>query len=261
MGRTAVAGSVVLHINPAVIYDDAASTARQSGLAEPEESAMLRRAVVATVLLTLIAGCSRPPERGSAASPTGPTALSAAGGDPTPMGVGGISGLMDVLFPGRNDSFDFRNQLETKYPTGLNRSASATAVDREGEVVWTQEYMRYRVNGCDHGAAMQRVFAQIDGNPPGAICAENPGGQVLFPPRSEALAFRQQLETKYQQMSRAPSSSFVDAEGGVVWTQEYIRYRTNACDHPTSVQKVFSQIDGNGALPRATCRRRRALTA
>ena len=212
---------------------------------------MLPRAVIATVLLTFAAGCSREAERGMAESPTGPSSITAVREGRTPMGVGGVSGPMDVLFPGRQDSFDFRNQLETKYQTGLNRSASATAVDREGEVVWTQEYMRYRVNGCDHAAAMQRVFAQIDGNPPGAICAENPGGLVLFPPRDEAFLFRQQLETKYQQMNRAASSSFVDPEGGVIWTQEYLRYRTNACDHPTSVQKVFSQIDGNGVA--ATC--------
>ena len=43
----------------------------------------------------------------------------------------------------------------------------------------------------------------------------------------------------------------MDAEGGVVWTQEYLRYRVNQCDHPTAVQKVFSQIDGGGVAP--TC--------
>jgi hypothetical protein len=218
---------------------------------------MLRHAVTATVLLTFAAGCSRTPERATAMSPTGPSAatssmsITAVREGRTPMGVGGVSGPMDVLFPGRNDSFDFRNQLETKYQTGLNRAASPTSVDREGEVVWTQEYMRYRVNGCDHAAAMQRVFAQIDGTPPAAICAENPGGLVLFPPRNEAFAFRSDLEGKYNQMNRAASLSSVDPEGGVIWTQEYLRYRTNACDHPTSVQKVFSQIDGNGVAP--TC--------
>lgn len=212
---------------------------------------MVRRTVVTGVLLMVVAGCSQSPERATAALPTAPSPPVAATADRTPMGVGGVSGPMDVLFPSRGDSFEFRNQLETKYQTGLNRAAASTFVDREGEVVWVQEYMRYRVNGCDHAGASQRVFAQIDGNPPAAICAENPGGLVLFPPRSEALAFRQDLEVKYQQMSRAASSSFVDAEGGVIWTQEYIRYRTNACDHQTAVQKVFSQIDGGGVA--ATC--------
>lgn len=212
---------------------------------------MLRRTVLSAMLLMVVAGCSKSPERATSALPTAPTPQANAGADRTPMGVGGVSGAMDVLFPSRGDSFEFRNQLETKYQTGLNRDATSTFVDREGEVVWVQEYMRYRVNGCDHAGASQRVFAQIDGNPPAAICAENPGGLVTFPPRSEALAFRQDLEVKYQQMSRAASSSFVDAEGGVIWTQEYIRYRTNACDHQTSVQKVFSQIDGGGVA--ATC--------
>ena len=35
--------------------------------------------------------------------------------------IGGISGPMDVLFPSRDDSFQFRNDLETKYQTGLGR--------------------------------------------------------------------------------------------------------------------------------------------
>ena len=37
----------------------------------------------------------------------------------------------------------------------------------------------------------------------------------------------------------------------MIWTQEYLRYRVNQCDHPTAVQKVFSQIDGGGVAP--TC--------
>ena len=201
---------------------------------------------------TLVAGCSRNPERSSAAAPTAPSA--AAPGSllgPTSVAPGGISGKYDVSFPGRNDSFDFRNQLETKYQTSLGRAAAATFVDREGEVVWTQEYMRYRVNGCDHGSATQRVLAQIDGNAAGQVCGAPQDGLIAFPPRNESFDFRRQLESRYQQFNRGFSQSTVDAEGGVIWTQEYLRYRVNQCDHPTSVQKVFSQIDGGGVA--ATC--------
>jgi hypothetical protein len=74
---------------------------------------------------------------------------------------------------------------------------------------------------------------------------------ITFPPRTDSLDFRRQLESRYQQFGRGASSSAVDPEGGVIWTQEYLRYRVNACDHPTSVQKVFSQIDGGGVA--ATC--------
>jgi hypothetical protein len=202
--------------------------------------------------LALVAGCARNPER---SSPTSPVAISAPERGsllgPTSVAPGGISGKYDVAFPGRDQSFDFRNQLETKYLTGLGRAAAPTFVDREGEVVWTQEYMRYRTNGCDHGSATQRVMAQINGQPAGQICGAPPDGLIAFPPRNEAFDFRRQLESRYEQFGRGSSSSSVDAEGGVIWTQEYLRYRVNQCDHLTSVQKVFSQIDGGGVAP--TC--------
>jgi hypothetical protein len=31
----------------------------------------------------------------------------------------------------------------------------------EGDVVWTQEYLRYRVNRCTHQQAQQKVFQQV----------------------------------------------------------------------------------------------------
>jgi hypothetical protein len=170
----------------------------------------------------------------------------------TPMGPGGISGPMDVLFPSRADSFQFRNELETKYQTGLNRPPSSTYVDREGDVVWVQEYIRYRVNYCDHATAVARVMAQIDGQPPGGLCGDNRDFVVIFPPRDETMDFRRQLEAKYQQMGRPLQSTYVDIEGSVIWTQEYLRYRVNQCDHATAVQKVFAQIDGGAPSPACT---------
>jgi len=217
---------------------------------------MSRHLTLLLCTLTLLVGCSRDPERSSAArTPTAPTASSAPTPGsligPTSVAPGGISGKFDVSFPPRDQSFDFRNQLETKYRTGLGRSASPTFVDQEGEVVWTQEYMRYRTNGCDHASAIQRVLAQIDGQPAGQVCGAPPDGLIAFPPRTDSFDFRRILESKYQQFNRGASQSAVDAEGGVVWTQEYLRYRVNSCDHTTSVQKVFSQIDGGGVSP--TC--------
>lgn len=199
--------------------------------------------ICSIILIVASAACSNANDR-RVSSLTGPSAVNGA----SAMFATGVSGPMDVLFPGRGDSFQFRNDLETKYQTSLGRSAGTTFVDREGEVVWTQEYIRYRVNGCDHGTAVQRVMTQIDGGAPGGICAAPPEGVVLFPSRADSLEFRRVLEAKYQQMARGASTSFVDAEGGVIWTQEYLRYRTNSCDHASAEQKVFSQIDG-GPVP------------
>src|SRR5262245_38366140 len=213
---------------------------------------MSRHLTLLLCTIALVAGCSRNPERSLAVSPTAPSAAepgSLLG--PTSVAPGGVSGKFDVSFPARNESFDFRNQLETKYQSGLGRAQSSTFVDREGEVVWTQEYMRYRTNGCDHGSATQRVLAQIDGNPPGQVCGPPADGLIAFPPRTDSFDFRRQLESKYQLMGRGFSQSAVAPEGGVIWQQEYLRYRVNQCDHPTAVQKVFSQIDGGGVAP--TC--------
>lgn len=195
--------------------------------------------VIALMMLATVA-CNSP-DRARGGSPASPSAVVA---DNTPMGAGGIAGKFDVRFPSRADAFQFRNELETKYQTGLNRSLTFTHVDLEGEVVWVQEYIRYRVNGCDHTTAVSRVMSQIDGNPPGGICAENRDVVIVFPPRNESLDFRGQLEAKYQAMGRSQTGTHVDPEGSVIWTQEYMRYRVNECAHATAVQKVFQQIDG-----------------
>src|SRR5689334_19629514 len=97
------------------------------------------------ILIAASMACSRVNDRPLASSPTAPTAASA---ESSINYVGGVSGPMDVLFPGRQDSFQFRNDLEAKYQTALGRGSASTPVDREGDVVWTQEYIRYRVNGC-----------------------------------------------------------------------------------------------------------------
>jgi len=69
---------------------------------------------------------------------------------------------------GRSQGDD--SSLEASYRDTLGRAPIATYVDREGDIVWLQEYLRYRVNGCGHGVAVQSVFLQIDGAPPPALC-------------------------------------------------------------------------------------------
>ena len=146
----------------------------------------MSRLVVAVCALTLtLSACSGGDTRTVASAPTAPTDLAAA----TP-GVPGVSGPTAMPSPPRNETVDFRNQLETKYQSGLNRSASLTAVDREGEVTWIQEYIRYRVSGCDPGTAVQRAMTQIDGGAAGPDCgaglrgdADWRGGRALHVPR------------------------------------------------------------------------------
>ena len=158
-----------------------------------------------------------------------------------------------VPFPNRADALEFRNQLEAKYRDGLRRSAIPLYADAEGSVVWTQEYLRYRLNNCDHSGASLRAWAQIRSRGVLSTCGRPvTTSTVAFPPRDQTTAFRSFLEIGYRDvLRRAPSNTHVDMEGDVVWVSEYYRYRLNRCDHQQAVQRVMLQIDGRGVQP--TC--------
>jgi hypothetical protein len=132
-------------------------------------------------------------ERAQRTSPVAPSVVSGASGAATPAtATGGVpgpaapatsstpvpltpaelptSGARDVAFPPRDQPLDFRVRLETKYRDQLQRPSTSSYVDLEGNIVWTQEYLRYRVNACDHTEAVDRVFLQIDGRGIQPVC-------------------------------------------------------------------------------------------
>jgi hypothetical protein len=154
------------------------------------------------------------------------------------------------MFPPRNEPYDFRVQLESKYRDGLRRSPVSSYVDIEGDIVWVQEYLRYRLNACQHPDAVDRVLSQVQTGRIAPVCGAGSSGAVAFPPRNEPFDFRQRLETLYRDtLRRAASTTYVDIEGDIVWVQEYLRYRVNGCDHTEAAQRVFLQIDGRGVQP------------
>lgn len=211
----------------------------------------------------LAAACGREESATPGATLTGPSTAARDPGDApeavrapwlagAPPGAGRAGEPSVVAFPPRNEPVAFRDELERKYRDGLRRSPSSTYVDLEGDIVWTQEYLRYRVNQCDHASAVQKVLDQIDGRGIAPVCGSPPPGAIPFPPRNEPYAFREELERKYRDgLRRAATSSFVDIEGSIVWTQEYLRYRVNRCGHEAATRKVLDQIDGRGIAP--TC--------
>ena len=206
----------------------------------------------AAVLLLAGMSCSdsRP------ATPAGPSTVTAGTSAAAPRLFADLSvfdsrsGPMVVRFPPRNEPLNFKLQLEAKYRDQLGRSAGSTYVDPEGDIVWTTEYLLYRLNLCGHADSVAKVMRQIDTGVLQPLCGTAAEGTIPFPPRNEPLDFRNQLEAKYRDgLGRSPSSTYVDLEGDVVWISEYTRFRVNECDHADSVQKVFRIIDGAGDQP------------
>ena len=66
-----------------------------------------------------------------------------------------------IPFPPRNEGLLFMNELDNTYRDSLRRSLGSSFVNNEGAVVWVLEYLRYRLNGCNHGDATSKVLSQI----------------------------------------------------------------------------------------------------
>ena len=75
-----------------------------------------------------------------------------------------------IAFPPRNEGLLFMNQLDTTYRDALRRSLNSSPVNNEGTVVWVLEYLRYRLNGCNHGDATTKVLQQVRGQGIQPVC-------------------------------------------------------------------------------------------
>jgi hypothetical protein len=85
-------------------------------------------------------------------------------------------GIETPIFPPRNLPNAFMNQLEVVYRDVLRRPLLVSYVDSEGANVWLAEYLRYRLAGCDHLNAEQKVFQQILGFGVQPVCSGPSGG-------------------------------------------------------------------------------------
>lgn len=164
--------------------------------------------------------------------------------------LGSTSGI-NLPFPPRNETLAFRNDLESVYRNNLRRAVGGAFADPEGSVVWTQEFLRYRMSACRADQATGRVLLQIEGFNVQPVCGVSTG-VISFPPRNETLDFRFDLEDIYRlELGRLPTPTAVDLEGDVVWITEYTRYRLNRCSHAEATTRVLQQVLGQGIQP--TC--------
>lgn len=74
-----------------------------------------------------------------------------------------VCGGETLLFPPRNLPFEFQLLLEGMYRDVLRRPQMLSYVDSEGANVWLAQYLRFRVSGCGHFDAENKVFMEIRG--------------------------------------------------------------------------------------------------
>jgi hypothetical protein len=74
-----------------------------------------------------------------------------------------VCGDETPTFPPRDLPNAFQGQLENTYRTILGRSPILSYVDSEGANVWLAQYLRFRVSGCSHAVAQEKVFTEIRG--------------------------------------------------------------------------------------------------
>lgn len=206
------------------------------------------------VLLLLAVGCNQQ----EPSLPTGPSAVEPSLGgahlqqtllkEPQASGPASFPISLLAAFPDRREPVAFRTQLEGVYQArGAQRSP--TFVNIEGTVIWTTEYIRYRLSGCSDAEALTKVAFEIANlNSPGP---PECGGVAPFPDRRDAFRFRVDfLEPRYRDVLRMPLEMlFVNAEGDVIWTMEYLRYRVGNCSHAEATAKVNMDIGGAGPQP------------
>jgi predicted Zn-dependent protease len=163
----------------------------------------------------------------------------------------GLRAEADIVFNTRYGWNSYRGALSRNNVQDLRR----VALHELGHVL-----------GLDHPdqwgqtvlAVMNSTISDIDGLQPDDIAGaqalypinltQGPTGSVVFPPRNESLAFRNSLEGKYGPggLNRSPQPTFVNNEGAVIWTSEWIRFRTNLCNNASAILNVFTEIAGRG---------------
>jgi hypothetical protein len=151
-----------------------------------------------------------------------------------------------VEMPPDPDTRMFIDAIDAKYRDALKRPALASHVDDDTSAMWVQRYLRFRIHGCAHPVAVDKIFQQIDGHGAQPLCSRP--AKAVLPPWNETTEFRRELEIKLA--DRPPVATYVDLEGQAIWPQEYLRYRIEGCSHRDATAAVLARIDGEPDRPR-----------
>jgi hypothetical protein len=149
-----------------------------------------------------------------------------------------------IVLPVFEEGAAFRAMLDVVYRDHLGRAAMPPSIDPGEFLRQMQRYVRFRLHGCSHDTAIDKVREQLmEGRVPG-LCGRPDA--VHFPPENETMAFREQLADWLGERPIRRQATYVDALGEVVWTQRYFDARVRGCTHAAATAAVIGEIRGGG---------------
>jgi hypothetical protein len=110
--------------------------------------------------------------------------------------------------------------------------------------VTLHDYLGYRLAGCTHRGAANRVQLALGGiASPDCPAKPSPG---TLPPTNETLEFMRELEQVRRAQGEPETTTYVDLEGEAVWMQTYVDYRLQGCTPHAASDAVLRTIQGGG---------------
>ena len=147
-----------------------------------------------------------------------------------------------VILPIPAETAAFRTALDSVYRDQLARAVSPPTIDPGEFLRWMRRYVRFRLHGCAHAAATERVLQQISDGGASPLCGRPE--TASFPPENESMDFRNVLEERLKDRPVRQPPTAVDPLGEVVWTQRYLEARVRGCTHQAATAKVAAAITG-----------------
>ena len=137
----------------------------------------------------------------------------------------------------------FHATLETIYREDLQRPPTVTSPPMSELSEWVVRYLAYRSTGCTHDEGLDVITQQVSGANPLRLCRAGYDATFDMPPPNETLQFRRALEQLPVFRARgATAPTHLDAEGQVVWLQEYTRLRRSGRTEGEAFEQVRAAI-------------------
>jgi hypothetical protein len=158
--------------------------------------------------------------------------------DRTDVAASSIAATVDELIR-------LQDQLDRVYRDVLKRSTAVSRVSNRETALALHQYLSYRLMGCAHRGAANRVRLSSEG----LEAPDCPAGAVpgALPPRNETVDFRHELEQARMAAVAPELTTYVDFEGEAVWTQEYLSHRMRGCSAKAALAAVLSTVEGKSA--------------